>query len=190
MAMEVCAQKFYSDFGGDGKKVIFRQLNATSINDFFSDLDEFYREKDILQEKLRRRNANWDILQIFYEDMNNYYPEVYKLIILDDVEDISEVLRLLNHISTIMTQTKTTPFWKIVVTTQKQPSVPRYRKISGKNFVQIDGFNLENTQKLFESRELSVDTVERIYGVLGGSPLALTICMKSLESYLVSYCYT
>ena len=183
MAMEVCAQKFYSDFGGDGKKVIFRQLNATSIHDFFSDLDEFYREKGILQKNFRIWNWNCAILQI-YDDMNNYYPEAYKLIILDDVEEISEVLRLLNHISIIMTPQEMS-FWKIVVTTQKKPTVSDYPKIGADKFIQIQGFNSQNVNELLQPLQLETKATERIYEALGSSPLALTLFMEQLNSFQV-----
>ena len=167
--------------------MVYRKLACTDFNMFHSDLKDFYSSFEYLsraKEKLQK-NANWEILQTLYEDMSNYYPEAYKLIILDDVEEISEVLRLLNHISTIMTQTKTTPFWKVVVTTQKKPIVLNYPKIGADNFIHVQGFNSQHVNELLQPLQLETEATESIYEALGSSPLAWILFMEQFKSFQV-----
>ena len=186
MAAQVSAMKFYGPhYAGDEKKIIFGRLTCTSISHLYTDLEEFYKEKDKPQKNLLRQHSKWERLVTLYEDMNTFYPEVYKLFILDDAEDIGEVLDMLNHICRIMLPT-IRPLWKIIVTAQKHPLPSRYPEIQASDFIQVPGFNLDDTKKFFGPNKLEMTTVEQIHDVLGSSPLAMAICMKSLESYQAS----
>ena len=186
MATQSLFTKYYlTHSAGNVSKIVYRKLTCTSLNHFHSDLAEFYQEKEKLQNNSQHRKKEWEFLLTLYEDMNTHYSEVCKLFLLDDAEDIEAVLAMLNHICSILSP-NVQRFWKILVTTQKQPRVSRYSQIQEKNFLTISGFTLENTKDFFESCELPETTVEKIHGALGSSPLAMTICRKGLESYQVN----
>ena len=176
---------YLPDAAGDVSTIIYRKLTCTSLNHFYSDLAEFYHEKEKLQNSSQHRNKKWELLLTLYKDMNTHYPEFCKLFILDDAEDIEAVLEMLNHICFILTP-NVRRFWKILVTTQKQPRVSRDSKIQEKNFLTISGFTLENTREFFNTWQFTEATVEKIHRALGSSPLAMTICRKGLESYQVN----
>lgn len=187
IATEVSANKFYNTFKGDNSKIIYRKLTCSNLNDLYSDLSQFYREQDRTQARLSNGVFTWQILQVLYEDMNSFYPGVYKLIILDDVEKVEDVLRILNSMcaGTVM-EAEVRRYWKIIVTAQIKPNARMYCNIQRDKFIHIEGFVLDNAIELFKYSTLTDVMIEKIYKELGGNPLALTICMRSLGANQVS----
>ena len=134
---------------------------------------------------LPRQFLKWNALLTLFENMNTCYRGVYKLFLLDDAEDIEGILGVLNHICTIMTP-EDRRFWKILVTSQRQPKASGYSKFSDSHFIAVSGFTFENAREFLKPCDLDVEAVEKIYETVGGNPLAMTICKSSIESYQVS----
>ena len=161
-------------------------LNCTKMSILASDIYDFYNEQGIRNTKLSIEDPTYSILGTLYTNMNDCYPDDYKLFVLDDAERVDDMLQILKFIFTMMREDQKL-LWKIVITTQDQPNPARYPEISKNCFIRINGFNRADTRELFQSSELEEKTIDEIYDVLHHNPLGLTIFMEGLKLRQVSH---
>ena len=135
---------------------------------------------------LTGHSMTWDILHDVYYDMNTFYPHQIKLFIMDDAESLESVLKILNHLCKVMTinqDLNVKKSWKFLVTSQKRAAYSQvYSDIGKENFIDVNGFNLEETKMLFRFSGLDDATIKEIRDMLGPRPLPLKIAMSSLKS--------
>jgi len=187
--------KVWDNLKESGRR-LYRKFDCTSIEALYNDLHQLFTDLDLPVEAVSDdRPKNWHIINTFFETLNSHYPDYHKIFIFDDVEKLSDLLIVLDHIAREMRSSQQTSptkvpdvgTWTLFVTSMKsvpQPAI--YQHIGKDSFIQVSPFTFEEAKILFKYTRLDDDSLEKLVDKLGGMALALRIFLKSFESEQVS----
>jgi len=188
--------KVWENLKESGKR-LYRKFDCTSIEALYSNLRQLFTDLDITFEPVAdNRPKTWDIIKTFFETLNFHHPDYHKIFIFDDVEQLSDLLKVLDDIGRYIMKPSRQPSdakvpdvgtWTMFVTSMKSvPTPAKYQHIGKNSFIQVSRFTLDEAKILFKFTRLDDDSLEKLVDTLDGMALALRIFLKSIESEQVN----